>query len=382
MKSLSGPIVIVVLALATSATATDIERGREIYAQLCFNCHGPKLEGGQGPSLVDSYWQHGSSPEAILKVINKGVPGSPMIPYESVFPEADRIALRDFILSKQEGLRETMRSIYPREYFAGKRFTPELFDSVESLSQTPLPENHYYAERNTDGILRGQSKLYIRKADEYSFSARQNGRTSIFLDGEEVFYSDEKADKSTHLSKTVSLQPGIYNLEIFHEEKPSHSYRFSGSIRSKSGRNFVLNGRSLQGNIPKFVRARPGEAQVVRKWIDGLPPRTLLCLLPNRVIVAYHPADGRVLAAWHSAEINQTPSLPDRSAKPSEINGEPIDDAGAASADGKQVRFLRYEIDGEKALIVSQVDGVEQTKIIAPEGEDGYTLTSRKTPSK
>ena len=40
-----------------------------------------------------------------------------MIPYEMVFPESDRIALRDYIVREQEGLREMMRSLYPRDYF-------------------------------------------------------------------------------------------------------------------------------------------------------------------------------------------------------------------------------------------------------------------------
>ncbi|MDA7673367.1 cytochrome c [Verrucomicrobiales bacterium] len=109
------------MGLATAADGADIERGKALYAQLCFNCHGPKLEGGQGPSLIDSYWQHGSSPDASLRVIDKGVPGSPMIPYENVFPEADRLALRDFILSEQVGLREVVRSVYPRSHFTTKR---------------------------------------------------------------------------------------------------------------------------------------------------------------------------------------------------------------------------------------------------------------------
>jgi mono/diheme cytochrome c family protein len=91
------PALLFALSLPLLAPAADIERGRLIYSQICFNCQGPKLDGGQGPSLKGQYWQHGSSPEAILNVINKGVPGSPMIPYEAVFPESDRIALRDFI---------------------------------------------------------------------------------------------------------------------------------------------------------------------------------------------------------------------------------------------------------------------------------------------
>ncbi|MDB4441202.1 cytochrome c, partial [Akkermansiaceae bacterium] len=97
--------------VTSSALGADLERGKTLYSQLCFNCHGPTLDGGQGPSLRDQYWRHGSSPAAILEVINKGVPGSAMIAYEEVFPEADRLALRDFILSEQEGMRETVRSV-------------------------------------------------------------------------------------------------------------------------------------------------------------------------------------------------------------------------------------------------------------------------------
>ncbi|MGB0153216.1 MAG: GDSL-type esterase/lipase family protein [Verrucomicrobiales bacterium] len=359
----------------TPSTAGGIERGRTLYSQLCFNCHGPKLNGGQGPALVDSYWQHGSSPEAILKVINQGVPGSPMIPYENVFPEADRLALRDFILSEQEGLRETVRSVYPRDYFKGKRFTPELFDSIESLSQTSLPENHYYFERNGDGIMRGSSKLYIKEGGDYRFSIRPIGRTSIFLDGEEVHYSDEKTEKSSHFNRTFSLEPGVYDLEIFHEEKTAHSYRFGGSLDRVGGKKFVLNGRSLQGNIPKIIKARPGEAQVVRKRIAELPPRALLCLLPNQVIVAFNPVDATVLAAWHTAEINQTPSLPDRSAKPSEINGIPITVSGPEPLAGESPRFMSYSTEGDSALLTFLV-GAEKKRIsIAPEGTQSFTLS-------
>jgi len=359
----------------TQPVSANFERGKTIYSQLCFNCHGPKLEGGQGPSLIDSYWQHGSSPEAILKVINKGVTGSPMIPYEAIFPEADRIALRDFILSKQQGMRETMRGIYPREYFKGKRFSPELFDSTESLSQTALPENHYYFPRSGDGILRGQSKLYIKEAGSYRFNIRLLGRTSVFLAGEEVHYSDQKTDKATHLNKTVDLEPGVYDLEIMHEEKTSHSYRFAGFLEKVGGDRIALNGRSLEGNIPKIIKARPEMAQVIRKWIDGLPPRVLLCLMPNEVIVAFHPVDGRVLKAWHSAEINQTPSLPDRSAKPSEIRGELISGEASGGWPGSLARYVRYEIDGDKAIIVARIDGAEKKAIIAPKGSDSYTVS-------
>ena len=363
------------LLSAIKVSGADLERGKTLYSQLCFNCHGPTLDGGQGPSLRDQYWRYGSSPAAILEVINKGVPGSAMIAYEEVFPEADRLALRDFILSEQEGMRETVRSVYPVEYFKGKRFAPKDFASVESLSQTPLPENHYYFERNGVGVMRGSSKLYIKTAGEYRFSIGPIGRTSIFLNREEVHYSDATTDKKTHLNKAITLQPGVHDLEIFHEEKKSHSYRFRAVLQQVAGKNFTLTGRSLEGNIPKFIKARPGEALVVRKWIKDLPPRTLMCLLPNQVIVALNPVDGQIIKAWHSAEINQTPSLPDRSAKPSEVTGIPIDQFKSSPIASDSLRFLRYQIKRESALISFETQDGEKTVTISPEGSQSFAIS-------
>ncbi len=363
------------LLSAIKVSGADLERGKTLYSQLCFNCHGPTLDGGQGPSLRDQYWRHGSSPAAILEVINKGVPGSAMIAYEEVFPEADRLALRDFILSEQEGMRETVRSVYPVEYFKGKRFAPKDFASVESLSQTPLPENHYYFERNGVGVMRGSSKLYIKTAGEYRFSIGPIGRTSIFLNREEVHYSDATTDKKTHLNKAITLQPGVHDLEIFHEEKKSHSYRFRAVLQQVAGKSFALTGRSLEGNIPKFIKARPGAALVVRKWIKELPPRTLMCLLPNQVIVALNPVDGQIIKAWHSAEINQTPSLPDRSAKPSEVTGTAIDQFKPSPLASDSLRFLRYQIKGESALISFKTQDGEKTVTISPEGTQSFSIS-------
>ena len=364
-------------AFVVQAAHGDQKRAREIYNQVCFNCHGLDFDGGQGPSLKDNYWRHGDSPEDILKVINKGIPSVEMIAFEEVFPESDRLALRDLIVSLHEGLRGVERAVYPRAPFKGKRLTPALFDAVKPLSKARLPENVYYFDRNGDGILRGTSKLYIKDAGEYQFAIRPHGRTSIFVNGQEVHYSDQKTPKHTHVNRKFELPSGIHDLEILHEEKTTHSYRFSGVLRRvDGGKQFALNGRSLQGNVPKIIKATP-EAKVVRKWIDGLPPRTLLCLLPNQTLVAYNPVDGSVLKAWHSAEINQTPSLMDRSAKPSEIKGTPIPDVGAEVLQADILRFLRYEMHLETVHLVSLVDGDEKTVTIAPEGKQSFKVSIR-----
>ncbi|MBT3636275.1 MAG: cytochrome c, partial [Opitutae bacterium] len=123
MQAFKPSLLSFLLALTTPAFS-EIERGGVIYKQLCFNCHGVNLDGGIGPSLIDSYWKNGDSYDAIYRNIAKGITGTEMIAYELVYPEKDLRSLTDFIIGKQEGNRETLRSTYPRDYFKGKRLHP------------------------------------------------------------------------------------------------------------------------------------------------------------------------------------------------------------------------------------------------------------------
>ena len=362
-----------------NVTGADLERGKSLYAQICFTCHGPTLDGGIGPSLRDQYWHHGSSPSAILDVIDHGVEGSEMIGYKDVFPEADRLALRDFLLSQQGGVREMVRSVYPPEFFREKRLTPDLFKNVKFTSQTLLPENWIYMPRNAVGVIRVTAKVYIQKPGSYHFAIRRLGRTAIYFEGEEVHYSDDSKPKGNDFKKVLDLRPGSYTFEILHTEKKNRSYRFHGILAGPAGpaaKRFPLSGRSLQGNIPKIIVAGP-KAKIVRKWIKDLPPRALLCLFPNKVIVAYNTAKGSIIKAWHSAEINQTPSLPDRSQKPSEIKGSEIPESKGAVLNSSNIQFHGYQSQGDKALIHSVVDGQPTTITIEPKGEKSFTISTK-----
>ena len=237
---------------AVLGLAANIQRGQEIYSQICVTCHGPNLDGGIGPSLVDAYWKHGDTSEAIMRSITKGITGTEMIAYEYVYSAEDRQAVTDFILDKQEGNRQTLRSLYSRDYFKGKRLMPELFDSVESDSQGTLPENFLYTKRAFDGVLRGQSKLFIKESGKYRFEVNLHGRTSIWLNGEEMHYTDVEKSKDTYFSKQFDLDAGIHDLEVLHEEPTGHSMRFNARLRRLAGPTGCSPEEAWRGMSPKL----------------------------------------------------------------------------------------------------------------------------------
>ncbi|MGA0904033.1 MAG: c-type cytochrome [Opitutales bacterium] len=374
MNPHSLPFFLVSLSLTVLSYANNLQRGQEVYSQICVTCHGPNLDGGIGPSLVDAYWKHGDTSEAIMRSISKGIVGTEMIAYEYVYSEEDRQAVTDFILDKQEGNRQTLRSFYSRDYFKGKRFSPELFDSVESSSQAILPENFLYTKRMFDGVLRGQSKLFIKHAGKYRFNVGGGGRTSIWVNGEEMHYTNDQAKKNTHFNKDFHLEKGVHTLEVLHEEPTSFSMRFYARLQQVEGGTWMLTGKSLEGNTPKIVR--PGtEAKVVRKWIEGLPPRTLLVLLPNQVMVAYDSASGQVLKAWKSALVNQTPSLDSRSQNESVAKGQEISGAQQTVLQGKKFSLKFYESAGDSLFISTLVDGVQKRIKVSPDGSDSFSIS-------
>ena len=120
MKTLILPLIDLTIPLAA-----EVEKGRELYSKVCFNCHGNDLEGGKGPALTDAYWRYGSSPESITKGINEGIKGAEMIGYKSVFPENDIQSFISFILSKQKWVRELKREEYENVHFKGLKLTPD-----------------------------------------------------------------------------------------------------------------------------------------------------------------------------------------------------------------------------------------------------------------
>jgi cytochrome c oxidase cbb3-type subunit 3 len=79
----------------------DAELGKALFqAKACFACHGMNGEGNAlGPNLTDDFSKQGCKEADIMKVINKGVPGTAMVAYEAQLKPAEVKQLAAFVLS-------------------------------------------------------------------------------------------------------------------------------------------------------------------------------------------------------------------------------------------------------------------------------------------
>jgi glucose/arabinose dehydrogenase len=67
------------------------------YGELCASCHGPALEGGRAPSLLDDTWTFGGDDASLAQSIREGRPGTLMMPFKTVLTDPEIYALVVFI---------------------------------------------------------------------------------------------------------------------------------------------------------------------------------------------------------------------------------------------------------------------------------------------
>ena len=79
------------------------------YAELCAGCHGPGLEGGRAPSLLDDTWTFGGDDKSIAESIREGRPGTLMAPFKATLNDLEIRALVVFI-REQAGQARALRT--------------------------------------------------------------------------------------------------------------------------------------------------------------------------------------------------------------------------------------------------------------------------------
>ncbi|HLK29652.1 MAG TPA: cbb3-type cytochrome c oxidase N-terminal domain-containing protein [Puia sp.] len=81
------------------ADAAGIAKGKEIFANVCWACHGKSGEGGAGPNLTDDYWLHKGSLNDIYHTIKVGYPDKGMQSWSSVYSPKEISYLASYVKS-------------------------------------------------------------------------------------------------------------------------------------------------------------------------------------------------------------------------------------------------------------------------------------------
>ncbi|MGH7944298.1 MAG: PQQ-dependent sugar dehydrogenase [Opitutaceae bacterium] len=103
------------LACAARTNAAEPRDPARLSTELCVGCHGPNLNGGPAPSLLDSEWKNGSDDESILRSIRDGSPQANMPPYAAVLSDEEQHAMLAYIrrLERQFALGLIPMSVPP-----------------------------------------------------------------------------------------------------------------------------------------------------------------------------------------------------------------------------------------------------------------------------
>ncbi|MEK7952920.1 PQQ-dependent sugar dehydrogenase [Luteolibacter soli] len=81
-------------------------KAEKIFEQLCAGCHGADLSGGQGGSLIDGEWKHGSEDADLMKSIKEGNPQLGMTPFGTVLNDGQLRMMVIYIREKEKQAKQ------------------------------------------------------------------------------------------------------------------------------------------------------------------------------------------------------------------------------------------------------------------------------------
>ena len=74
-----------------------LDRGQQVFMQMCAPCHRPDGGGLVGPNMCDDYWIHGSNYVDTVKTIVNGVPEKGMLMWRGVLKPNEIQAVASYI---------------------------------------------------------------------------------------------------------------------------------------------------------------------------------------------------------------------------------------------------------------------------------------------
>lgn len=298
----------------------SIERGKKIYDTVCFACHGKDLEGATGFNLKDSEWVHGSQPEQILTTIKNGFPDKGMIAFGAVYKEDQLKDIVNFILSKQEGLRDLQYEIYQGLTVKTKMNEIDWDKLKADKSGTIKPS---YVDLNIPEVdtfgMKYSGKLIIPEEGQYTLfgNTRQSSHVEVLIDGKPLNIKIQKK----RFSNKINLSSGEHTFELRFVK--NDKYCTIGLNLKKKGYDIPLSMSSFRKiRDQKVIIGAVKEPIIVRKRIIGVPSKSIAVAFPEKVNFVFNPANGSINAMWLGEFLDIAPNINGRGNNGSKALGD------------------------------------------------------------
>ena len=302
------------LLLAQAAPAPEAAQphpGAKTYESFCISCHGKQLEGATGPKLTDSTWLHGSGRADILKSINEGAAAKGMPPFAAMLKEDQKQQLIDFILSRQQGLRQIEYKIYKGNWDKipdVSKLTPIKSGRVQDLIDLSMVEDH----KDYTIVFTGQ--LIVATAGEYRFKLNSDDAGRLEIDGKTVI-NDDGIHPVRNANGKATLSAGTHTFTLTHMQGGGEDVLglyWSG----KNVAEWLTT--PLQGaSGASVIIAVNDRAQVYRGNIkEQKSPRSLMLGFPGGVNAIFDTEHGLITHTWSGQFIDVAPPRSGRGEDP------------------------------------------------------------------
>ena len=289
--------------------AQSVERGQALYDNICFSCHGKNLEGGVGFNLKDHEWIHGNSPQKISETIKKGFPDKGMIAFGALYNDAQIQDITNFILSRQEGLRDLKYKIYHDVTIESGIDWDKQTPSKTGQSKLPYP--NFQLPEVDQFAMAYKGKLIIPSHAEGSFKLvgmfRQTEGFELYIDGEKI---NLNLDKRKRFKESIQLSAGAHDFDL----RFIKVFRFASFNMDLIGKvRLPLAIDSYRRSINKAHVVEAGESfKIIRKRIKNYAAESIAVNHADRSTYIIDPNSAGITAFWEGKSLDIGPNINER----------------------------------------------------------------------
>ncbi|MDD7986209.1 cytochrome c [Lentisphaera marina] len=306
LKNILNLVLIFSSSLLLKADDLSELRGQKLYETICFSCHGNKLEGATGPNLKDYEWLHGSSKSDIIKSITNGFPEKGMLAFGALYKQEQINDLVNFILSRQQGLRNVEYKIF-HDIQLNDKFEWDKHKADKQRSLKPPHFNPNLPEVNQFAIsFKGQLLIPKHLAGDFILSGirKQYRGIALYIDGDKIPFPTNK-DRAIKIP--LNLRAGTHDIRLEYIKDFKSTVFFLDLVGKET---IPLTSESYRRSITSSHIPKAENAFLInRKRITAAPPGSIIVNHMDKISYAIDPKTSDIKAMWLGKSLDIGPNI-------------------------------------------------------------------------